>query len=129
MPVYQMSIDRPNRSARLGQWLRQFFILLLVLFLGVSFARAENRAVRVGVYENAPKVFTDESGKPSGIFVDVIEHIAKSEGWQLKYVSGTWVEGLDRLASGEIDLMPDVAYTAERAEIYSFHKVPILSSW
>ena len=42
---------------------------------------------------------------------------------------GTWAEGLDRLAKGEIDLMPDVAYTAEREKIYSFHKVPVLSSW
>jgi ABC-type amino acid transport substrate-binding protein len=129
MPVDQKSIDRQNSAVRSGQWLRRFFILLLVLFFGVSLAQAENRVVRVGVYENAPKVFTDESGKPAGIFVDVIEYIAKSEGWQLEYVAGTWVEGLDRLASGEIDLMPDVAYTAERAEIYSFHKVPILSSW
>jgi len=36
---------------------------------------------------------------------------------------------LDRLAKGEIDLMPDVAYTADREKIYSFHKVPVLSSW
>jgi hypothetical protein len=129
MPVDQKNIDRQNSAVRSGQWLRRFFILLLVLFFGVSLAQAEKRVVRVGVYENAPKVFTDESGKPAGIFVDVIEYIAKSEGWQLEYVAGTWVEGLDRLASGEIDLMPDVAYTAERAEIYSFHKVPILSSW
>ncbi len=83
----------------------------------------------VGVYENAPKVFTSESGKPSGIFIDIIEQIANAEGWNLRYVSGTWAEGLDRLTKGEIDLMPDVAYTAEREKIYSFHKVPVLSVW
>ena len=83
----------------------------------------------VGVYENAPKVFTSESGKPAGIFIDIIEYIAKIEGWNLRYVSGTWEEGLDRLAKGEIDLMPDVAYTADREKSFSFHKVPVLSSW
>ncbi|PKN18953.1 MAG: sensor histidine kinase [Deltaproteobacteria bacterium HGW-Deltaproteobacteria-6] len=129
MPAYQKSIDRQRRAARFVLWLRRFFILLLILFLGVPLAQAENRVVKVGVYENAPKIFTDESGKPAGIFVDVIEYIAKKEGWTLEYVSGTWVAGLDRLAGGEIDLMPDVAYTAEREETYSFHKVPILSSW
>jgi PAS domain S-box-containing protein len=36
---------------------------------------------------------------------------------------------LDRLEKGEIDLMPDVAYTADRGKIFSFHKVPVLSSW
>jgi len=92
-------------------------------------ARAEVRTVTVGVYENAPKVFTSESGKPAGIFIDIIEHIAKVEGWNLRYVSGTWGEGLDRLQRGEIDFMPDVAYSADRATIYSFHNTPALSSW
>jgi PAS domain S-box-containing protein len=85
--------------------------------------------LKVGVYENAPKVFTSESGEPAGIFIDTIEHIAEREGWQLQYIPGTWGEGLNRLEKGEIDLMPDVAYTAKRAEIYAFHNVPVLSSW
>ncbi len=97
--------------------------------LPAPYAWASARTVTVGVYENAPKVFTSESGKPAGIFIDIIESIAKSEGWNLRYVPGTWAEGLDRLAKGEIDLMPDVAYTAEREKIYSFHKVPVLSVW
>jgi len=85
--------------------------------------------VTVGVYENAPKIFTDKSGQPAGIFIDIIEYVAKEEGWTLRYVPGTWSEGLDRLAKGEIDLMPDVAYTAERERKYAFHKVPVISSW
>ncbi|MBI5847946.1 MAG: transporter substrate-binding domain-containing protein [Nitrospirae bacterium] len=85
--------------------------------------------MKVGVYENAPKVFTSESGKPSGIFIDIIESIAKSEGWDLRYVAGTFAEGLDRLTRGEIDLMPDVAYTSDRDKLFAFHKVAVLSSW
>jgi len=104
-------------------------VLLISLFLGIPPASSDNRTVTVGVYENAPKIFMSESGKPAGIFIDIIEHIAKSEGWHLHYVPGTWTEGLDRLAKGEIDLMPDVANTAARAEIYFFHKEPVLSSW
>jgi len=111
------------------KFLRLWLILPFFLCLGVSSAQAENRVVKVGVYENAPKVFTSEDGRPSGIFIDVIEYIAKSEGWNLKYVPGTWAEGLERLAKGEIDLMPDVAYTAERGKRFSFHKVQVLSSW
>jgi len=104
-------------------------VLLLLPALSLPLASADNRAVTIGVYENAPKIFTSESGKPSGIFVDIIEHIAETEGWRLHYVPGTWTEGLDRLARREIDLMPDVANTAARAEIYSFHREPVLSSW
>lgn len=106
-----------------------FIALLTVSCLGIPPARADVRTVTVGVYENAPKIFTDTAGKPSGIFIDIIEQIAKTEGWKLRYVHGTWAEGLDRLAKGEIDLMPDVAYTTERENVYSFHKVPVLFGW
>ncbi|MFZ2949037.1 MAG: ATP-binding protein [Desulfuromonadaceae bacterium] len=85
--------------------------------------------MKVGIYENAPKVFTSESGKPSGIFIEIIEYIARKEGWDLRYVPGTWAEGLDRLAKGDIDLMTDVAYTSERENIFTFHKTPVLSVW
>ncbi|RII26937.1 MAG: sensor histidine kinase [Geobacter sp.] len=105
------------------------FALLALSCLTPLTANAAVRTVTVGVYENAPKVFTSENGKPSGIFIDIIEQIAKAEGWHLRYVSGTWAEGLDRLAKGEIDLMPDVAYTAEREKLYAFHKIPVLSVW
>lgn len=104
-------------------------ILLSITFLHVFHANAESNIVRVGVYENPPKIFTAGSGKPSGIFVDIIENIAGAEGWKLQYVPGTWAEGLGRLARGEIDLMPDVAYTSEREKIYDFHKVPVLTVW
>jgi signal transduction histidine kinase len=109
------------------------YVMLPILFalfcLGASPAMADRRDVTVGVYENAPKVFTSESGKPSGIFIDILEHIARMEGWRLSYVRGSWAEGLDRLADGEIDLMPDVAYTADRERKYLFSKVPVLSVW
>lgn len=113
--------------------LRFFFMisLLFVVFIGQTAVAdvVKNPTVKVGIYENEPKVFTSKTGKPAGIFIDIIEHIAKSEGWNIQYVPGTWAEGLERLAKGEIDLMPDVAFTADRGGIYSFHKEPVLSSW
>jgi PAS domain S-box-containing protein len=85
--------------------------------------------IKVGLYNNAPKVFISESGRASGIFIDIIEHIAQAEGWNLEYVPGTWGECLDRLERREIDLMPDVVHTSDRERIFSFHQVPVLSSW
>jgi signal transduction histidine kinase len=107
-----------------------FPVLLFLLFtLQESSGAVTGTSVRVGVYENAPKVFTDDAGRPAGIFIDIIEFIAEEEGWELEYVPGTWNEGLQRLQRGEIDLMPDVAFTAGRAERYRFHSVPVISSW
>jgi hypothetical protein len=70
----------PNdrNTSGLGRFfLKLSIILLTFLCLGSPSAKADNRIVTVGVYENAPKVFTSESGKPTGIFIDIIEHIAK----------------------------------------------------
>jgi PAS domain S-box-containing protein len=129
MTAQKNSMHGVHRRVLSIQHVRLFIIPLIFLCLGLPSARADNLTVTVGVYENAPKVFTSEDGHPSGIFIDIIEFIAKSEGWKLHYVSGTWAEGLDRLAKGEIDLMPDVAYTAERGKKFSFHKVQALSAW
>ena len=118
-----------SNTKRVGFFFALCISVFVFLCLETPCAEAAVRTVTVGVYEDAPKIFTSESGKPSGIFIDIIEHVAKIEGWDLRYVSGTWAEGLDRLAKGKIDLMPDVAYTAERERIYSFHKVPVLSVW
>ncbi|MEN8208297.1 MAG: ATP-binding protein [Candidatus Fermentibacteria bacterium] len=85
--------------------------------------------MRVGFYENYPKVFTSDTGIPSGIFVDILDKIADTEGWTLQYVHGNWSECLQRLESGEIDLMVDVAYSDARDEIYDFCENNIVSNW
>ena len=119
---------------RYAFWSVRYLVRLSIALMafscfGILSAGASDRIVKVGLYENAPKIFTAESGKPAGIFIEIIEHIAKIEGWDLRYVPGTFGEGLDRLLKGEIDLMPDVAYSADREAVYSFHKVPVLTSW
>lgn len=37
-------------------------------------------------------------------------------GWKYEYVPGTFPELIQKLKDGEIDLMPNISYTAERAE-------------
>jgi len=85
--------------------------------------------VRVGIYQNPPKLGLSPTGHPQGIFVDLIGEIARREGWTLEYVPGTWSQSLDRLASAQIDLLPDVARTHGREAIYAFHQEPVLSDW
>ncbi len=87
------------------------------------------RTVRVGFYENEPKIFTSETGQPSGIFVGVLEDIAHREQWDLVYVPCSWSECLSALEEGRIDLMPDVAYSAERGRQFDFNKVEVVDSW
>ncbi|NVZ07864.1 response regulator [Allochromatium humboldtianum] len=89
----------------------------------------DHRLVRIGLYQNAPKVYTDANGRPTGLFVELLEAMASAEGWRLSYESCQWAECLDRLERGELDLMPDVAFSSERAQRFDFHQVSVASSW
>ena len=112
------------------------FIISLVLILSFcllhSFQEAlgaDSTVVKVGYYENPPKLFGGMQEKPKGIFPEIIEDIARKENWNLEWVRGTWEEGLARLESGEIDVMPDVAYSLNRAEKYEFSDEPVFINW
>ena len=45
-------------------------------------------------------------------------------GWRYEYVSGTFTELLDMLEAGEIDLMPNISYSEERAQKLLFSSNP-----
>ena len=85
--------------------------------------------MRIGVYHNPPKIQLNENDEPSGIFGDLARALAEENGWQLEAVACTWQECLAKLEAGELDLMPDVAWTATRAERFTFHREPVLHSW
>ncbi|HPW30186.1 MAG TPA: EAL domain-containing protein [Rhodoferax sp.] len=94
-----------------------------------SFVLAAPREVRVGVYENEPKIFMGSNGQPSGILGDLLAEMAQREQWKLVPVQCEWQQCLDALKSGELDLMPDVAFNPARDTLFDFHKVPALLSW
>ena len=89
----------------------------------------DDNALRIGVYENPPKIFTSADGTPSGLFVDLIKAITEREGLQLQFISCQWQICLQQLQKGELDLMPDVALTEERRLQFDFHQIPALHSW
>ena len=101
-------------------------MIFLLLILPLA---ATERVVNVGLYENPPKIFSDENGEPAGIFVDIMDAIASEQGWKLNWHSGSWEENLRLVREGRLDLMPDVAVTEERKLIYDFHENPVLLSW
>ena len=105
--------------------------LVLLLTAGICTAVSADTAVvvRVGVYENNPKIFTDDQGNAAGFWPDIVNYIANREGWQIEWVHGTWTECLTRLQNNEIDLMPDVAYTEARDEIFDFSQEAVYVSW
>jgi diguanylate cyclase (GGDEF)-like protein len=86
-------------------------------------------SLRVGVYDNAPKVYWDEQQRPAGLFIDLLQAMARAEHWRLQFVDCQWNDCLDRLANGDIHIMPDVARNQEREKRFDFHGIPVTHSW
>ncbi len=104
-------------------------LLLTALWLASGAAAAAPRVVQVGLYENEPKIYTDAAGQPAGLFVELLQAVARDEDWQLHYVPCEWADCLDRLERGALDLMPDVAFSPEREKRFDFHAISVASSW
>jgi PAS domain S-box-containing protein len=106
--------------------------ILTALFACCLFALptlAAAREVRVGIYDNPPKIYQDEQGRPAGLFIDLLRGIAQDTGWTLIYENCHWQDCLDALRTGKIDLLPDVAFSETRAQDFDFHPTPALISW
>lgn len=114
-------------------WLHRipaFAALFIFLMLFSGPVSAQERTVRVGVYENPPKLIHDIAGdQPGGILGELFTAIADAEQWDVQAVPCLWQECLEKLENGELDVLPDVAYTTGRDQQLDFHAVPSLHSW
>jgi signal transduction histidine kinase/CheY-like chemotaxis protein len=98
--------------------------------VGGSAALAQDaERIRVGVYDNPPKIFTDSRGRASGFHIELIEAIAEDHGWNLEFVHASWQQLLRMTEEGEIDIMPDVAYSLERDRRFTFNEETVFINW
>lgn len=95
-------------------------IMPFALCLHVKAApKGQGRVVRVG---DMGTIFSESVGanEKEGYVYDYLEKIAGITGWKYEYVNTTWAESLEMLEDGELDILPHVQYTSERAEKYLF---------
>lgn len=99
--------------------------LVLTVFIPYSaHAQESGKTVRVGWYES-PFNITDQHGRRSGYAYEYQRKIAAYTGWRYEYVEGSWPDLMQMLIDGQIDLMSDVSYTPERAEMMLFSDLPM----
>jgi len=95
----------------------------------VDAAGAAERTVRVGVYQNRPGVFYEETGPAKGFYIDVLNHTADVEGWDIEFVKETWPVLIESLRQGTIDLLVGIAHTKEREALYDFTDETVFANW
>ena len=101
-------------------------VLLLATLLPPIAARAADpeKTVRVGWYDSSYNTL-DQFGRRSGYAYEYQLKLSAYTGWSYEYVTGSWSDLLQMLIDGKIDLMSDVSYTPERAELMLFPELPM----
>jgi len=108
-------------------------IILLLIFINsfwlAAWQTSPPRIIRVGAYENAPKIYKNEQGDIVGFWPALINEIARQENWKIIWVYDTWENNIERLNNNEIDIMPDVGITEERSRQFVFSEEIVFISW
>ncbi|WP_080797938.1 ATP-binding protein [Arabiibacter massiliensis] len=126
----------------MGNWVRRLVRLALAAALaagaapvcaladeGPAPAEAPAGRVLTVAFPPTPGISAlDESGVRSGIFYDWLVEIAKYTGWTYEFVDGDVEELMDRVASGEIDLMGGMYLREQLADSYGYARMPIGSN-
>ena len=92
-------------------------------------AADESRELMIGTWNNEPLVFKDSSGKVTGLAIDILEEVAKQEGWKLTYTHGSWAQQYDKLQKGQLDLLTVIAYTPKRDRFLDYPKQTLINNW
>lgn len=122
----------PNKSIYRLRRLLVLFVIMSALLSCASPLFAVSgppKTVRIGAFNFYPAIFQAPDGTVQGFYVDFLKEIAERENWKIEYVYGSWADGLDRIKSGEVDVLTNVAFTEDRALFMDYGKEPLLTVW
>lgn len=71
----------------------------------------------------------DSKGRPTGIYVDLLNYIAHREGWDLLYVNQPWNKLLEQTKENKLDLLVPLAITPNRANDFEYTNNFVLQIW
>ena len=123
-----------NKQKYMGNLMFSRIRIILMIAFGLSsiffmeLAKAR-QTIKVGFTDNPPGVFLDESGVPKGLFVDLLEEIARREKWDIEYIHEDWKILLKKLENDEINLLASISYSEKRDQIFDFVNEPVAVKW
>lgn len=113
LPVSPVRTMNSSSRYRLDSVVLTLTILTLIVFVMSTrpLAAWGQTELTVGYEENPPIAFSTTTGKPAGISVDLLVHVARQQGWSLQWDPCKWDRCLEDLASGKIDLLVGMGQT------------------
>lgn len=105
------------------QW-RVFTIILAVFcmaFLSGREASAQEKKIRVGVFELNGFYEKNEEGQPDGYGAEYLDKLSEKTGWTYEYIwAENWDECVELLRQGRVDLIAPAQKTEERMKEFDF---------
>ncbi|MBF0530865.1 MAG: transporter substrate-binding domain-containing protein, partial [Deltaproteobacteria bacterium] len=74
-----------------------------------------------------PFTFFNQQGAPDGFSVDLVKAVTKVMGLDIEILPGTWEQAKKALETGQIDLLPMMAYSKDRAKLFDFSEPHTIS--
>lgn len=102
--------------------------IFLALFAILAVVKAQ-KTIRVAAFNYYPAIFMDTDGVVKGFYVDALNELGEKENLKFIYVFGSWNEGLERIKTGEVDMLTSVAITEERLKHFDYTTTPLLTVW
>jgi ABC-type amino acid transport substrate-binding protein len=94
--------------------------LLFAALTGVAFAQSGERLRSGSELDYPPYAVVDEEGRAGGLSVDLLREVAARAGYEVSFEVAPWADLKDALAEGQLDVLPFVARTPEREELFDF---------
>lgn len=117
-----------NLDGLLRKGLCLFLVFCLSVFLTGTVFGEERRVIKVGYMNHPGFIEMNSSDNIVGYGAEYLEDIAAYTNWDIEYVLAPWVEQLEMLENGELDIVPLAQFSEERADkfVYSHQPVGIL---
>jgi two-component system sensor histidine kinase EvgS len=97
--------------------IRLLFILCAFFPAAAAFGASLRSASEI---DYPPFCMVDESGRPEGFSVELLQAAVRAMGREVVFQTGTWAEVKALLAQGEVQALPLVGRTPEREEVFDF---------
>jgi len=111
-----------------SQKMLRLLLVWLLLTVTPSLSQAQ-LYLTAGMEQNQPICFIDAKGTAQGISVDILNEVARKEGWQIRWVSCIWEQCLRDLAAEKLDLLLGIGHTVEREKLYDFNRETAVVNW
>lgn len=105
---------------------------ILIVFIGLLITSALfSQTIKVAVMPDIkPIAFINANGEPDGLFINILDIIAKAEGWNVEYVEAHWSESFYNVKNDiDLDVILALTDTSERFNWFRFNKESIMMSW